>query len=526
VATDAVSSSQATPPRSAPFERTPAASLTQRASLNVAASLLDYAAKVAVGFLVVPVLVSGLGRSLYGVWEMLGRLVGYMSAGDGRPTQALRLVVANLQASPDDRAKRRYVGASLLVWLLFLPLTVLLGGALIWFAPAITKVAPTLHPAIRATCALLVVALLFANLASLPESVLRGMNLGYKRMGLQALLEVVGGALTAGAVYVGLGIAGAAGSQIVFYALLGLCFWFVSKKYVRWFGVERPTRAEVRELLGLSVWYSAGEAITKLLLASDAVILGIVVSPAAVTSYVLTGYATRLAVNVHVLAAGGAIPGIGGVIGEQQYDKATRLRRELLALTWLFVTVVGATVLLWNHSLLGLWVGPENYAGTPINLLIVLIMAQTAFIRSDAFVIDAALRPRLRVAVTAAAAALTIGLSTLLTMRFGMVGVCTGVLAGRLTQSIAYPRLVRTCLGPPSAGTRGWMVRPLLVMSLLFAAAAFLGDRVVATHWIVWAGGVVATLVVVLPVALATGLPPDLRAVVLTRLREARRRFP
>src|SRR3989442_14400680 len=142
---------------------------------------------------------------------MLGRLVGYMSAGDGRPTQALRLVVANLQASPDDRAKRRYVGASLLVWLLFLPLTVLLGGALIWFAPAITKVAPTLHPAIRATCALLVVALLFAYLASLPESVLRGMNLGYKRMGLQALLEVVGGALTAGGGYVGLGVPGAGG---------------------------------------------------------------------------------------------------------------------------------------------------------------------------------------------------------------------------------------------------------------------------------------------------------------------------
>ena len=520
MATDA-----ATPPRPAAFERAPAASLTQRASLNVAASLLDYAAKVAVGFVVVPVLVSGLGRSLYGVWEMLGRLVGYMSAGDGRPTQALRLVVANLQASPDDRAKRRYVGASLVVWLLFLPLTVLLGGALIWFAPAITKVAPTLHPAVRATCALLMIALLFANLASLPESVLRGMNLGYKRMGLQAFLEVLGGALTAGAVYVGLGLAGAAGSQIMFYGLLGLCFWFVSKKYVRWFGVERPTRAEVRELLGLSLWYSAGEAITKLLLASDAVILGIVVSPVAVTSYVLTGYATRLAVNVHVLAAGGAIPGIGGVIGERQYDKATRLRRELLALTWLFVTAVGSTILLWNHSLLGLWVGPENYAGTPVNLLIVFIMAQTAFIRSDAFVIDAALQPRLRVAVTAATAALTIGLATL-TMRFGMVGLCAGVLAGRLTQSIAYPRLVRTCLGPPSAGPRSWMLRPLLVMSLLFAAAAFLGDRVVARHWIVWAAGVGATLAVVIPVALATGLPPDLRAAVLTRFREARRRFP
>src|SRR5438552_15215795 len=194
---------------------------------------------------------------------MLGRLVGYMSAGDGRPTQALRLVVANLQASPDDRAKRRYVGASLVVWLLFLPLTVLLGGALIWFAPAITKVAPTLHPAVRATCALLMIALLFANLASLPESVLRGMNLGYKRMGLQAFLEIVGGSLTAAAIAVGLGIAGAAASQIVFGALLGTAFWIVVKKYVPWFGVDRPTRADVRALLGLSAWYSVGEAIAK-----------------------------------------------------------------------------------------------------------------------------------------------------------------------------------------------------------------------------------------------------------------------
>src|SRR5213078_1286279 len=128
---------------------------------------------------------------------------------------------------------------------------------------------------------------------------------------------------------------------IVFYGLLGLCFWFVSKKYVRWFGVERPTRAEVRELLGLSLWYSAGEAITKLLLASDAVILGIVVSPAAVTPYVLTGYAARLAVNVHVLAAGGAIPGIAGLIGQGQRDKAIRLRNELVAATWLFAVTVG-----------------------------------------------------------------------------------------------------------------------------------------------------------------------------------------
>jgi O-antigen/teichoic acid export membrane protein len=499
--------------------------LTHRATLNVVASLLDYGAKLAVGVVVVPILVSGLGRTLYGVWEMLGRLVGYMTAGDGRPTQALRLVVSNLQGSPDDSAKRRYVGGSLVVWLLFMPLVVVIGGALIWLAPTITKTAPALAAGVRLTAALLTVSLVFGNLASLPESVLRGMNLGYKRMGLQAGLEVVGGVLMAGAIYLGLGMMGAAGAQVAFALLMGLTFWWVVKKYVPWFGVERPTRGDVKALLSLSLWYSAGEAITKLQLASDVLILGMVLSPTVVTTYVLTSYAARTAVNVHVLAAGGAIPGIGGVIGERQLAKAVRLRNELLALTWLFATMVGATILLWNRSFLTLWVGSENYAGPWVNLLIVTIMAQTAFVRADAYVIDAALQPRLRVMVTAVAAALTIGFATLLTMRFGMIGLCVGIVAGRMTQSLAYPLLVRRCLGV-TARPDPWAVgRPLLVMAILFGAAARFGDRILAHHWLGWAGGVLATAVVVLAAALVTGLPADARAAVLQRGRELARRL-
>src|SRR5207244_10305386 len=99
----------------------------------------------------------------------------------------------------------------------------------------------------------------------------------------------------------------------------------------------------------------------------------------------------------------------------------------------------GATILLWNRSFLTLWVGSVNYAGPWVNLLIVTIMAQTAFVRADAYVIDAALQPRMRVIVTAVAATLTIGFATVLTMRFGMIGLCVGISAGRLTQSLAYP---------------------------------------------------------------------------------------
>src|SRR5437667_6478722 len=139
----------------APERRGP--TLTQRASLNAIASLLDYAAKLVVGFVVTPIVVAGLGRSLFGTWEMLNRLVTYMSAADGRPTEAIRLMVANRQAVDDPATQRRYVGAALAVWLLFLPLIAAASVGLIWLAPTVTKADPTLHTAVRVALALLMV---------------------------------------------------------------------------------------------------------------------------------------------------------------------------------------------------------------------------------------------------------------------------------------------------------------------------------------------------------------------------------
>src|SRR3989441_11552615 len=100
----------------------------------------------------------------------------------------------------------------------------------------------------------LLLSLLLGGLASVPESVLRGMNLGYKRMGFQAGLNLVGGLLTAGAVYAGLGLVGVAGAQECLIAITGVCFWILGKRYVASFGVARPAAHEGRSLLGAGGW--------------------------------------------------------------------------------------------------------------------------------------------------------------------------------------------------------------------------------------------------------------------------------
>jgi O-antigen/teichoic acid export membrane protein len=269
----------------------------------------------------------------------------------------------------------------------------------------------------------------------------------------------------------------------------------------------------------MSAWIAVGEIVAKLAMASDVIILGMVVSPALVTTYVLTGYAGRIALGLHVFTTGAAMPGLGGVIGRGEHDWAARLRREIMNLTWLFVTAVGATILLWNRSFLALWVGPVNYAGFWTNLLIVIATVQTALVRTDAYVLDATLQPRLRVWVAAVAAVVIVGASLALTPALGMVGVCLGVLAGRLVQSIAYPLLVDRCLHRPARLAVRSIIRPLMVMLLLFGATAVVGDHVLTHHWLAWAAGVVASLALIMVVAFATGLSAEAREAILGRVR-------
>jgi O-antigen/teichoic acid export membrane protein len=501
-----------------------APNLTRRASLNAVQALLDYSARLLVGLVTMPILVRLLGQSLFGTWQVLGQLLGYLTSTDGRPTDALRLVVANRSAVDDSSTMRRHVGSALVVWLLFLPVAVIGGGILIWLSPTLTKVSPALVPVVRFAAALLFLQFVLATLSGVPESVLRGANLGYKRMGLQSGLQVLGGILTVGAVSLGLGLVGLSLAQVTLALVTALCFWLLASRYVPWFGVARPRRLEVRGMVRTSAWLAVGDLIAKLLVASDVVILGAVLSPAAATPYVLTGYASRTAMGILVLATTGAMPGLGSVIGQGLKARAAALRSELLWLTWLATTVLGVAMLVWNRSFVRLWVGSEQYAGLLPNILLVAATVQTAFIRCDSYIIDATLRPKLRVVVGAIAAVTTVSSCILLTRAYGLVGLCAGVVAGRLVQTVAYPIIAGRSLvdrDGRSGMTGLTLLRPVLAMTALFAIAAVLGERNGTTSWPVWGLGVTLTTGIALVLAYGFGLPAQVRRATVRRVREA-----
>jgi O-antigen/teichoic acid export membrane protein len=319
------------------------------------------------------------------------------------------------------------------------------------------------------------------------------------------------------AVYLGTGLIGLAAAGVMLILCTGLCFLLLVRRQVPWFGIERPSRNQVSALARMSLWIALGDGISKLLLASDVLVLGMVVSPSVVTTYVLTGYASLLAVNLHALAADSVIPGLAGIIGRQSYARAASIRRELLALTVVFIGAAGSAVLLGNRSFVHLWVGGENYAGVSTNFLLVVIAVQTAFIRCDAYILDAALQPGWRVRVSTLAALLALGLSVLLTRYWGMVGLCLGILAGRAIQSVWYPLLVSRYLRNTPGLSSRWLTRPLGSMLLLFSIAGYAGEHLRLANWAAFTSAMLLTAGLAAAVMLGLGLPAELRSLVKTR---------
>ena len=418
--------------------------LTNKALLNGFATLLDYGARMSISLFLNPILVEGLGDYLYGVWQLLSRTMTYVSAASGQPTQAIKILVANRQFSGDYAEKQRSVGSAIVAWLLFLPLSVVVGGLAIWIFPYALQTPGSLVQVVRITGLILIINLFFTSLVGLPKAVLLGENLGYKRMGWSVIFLAIGGGATALAIVMDTGIVGVAVAAVFTSLVTGAMYYWTLKTHVSWFGIKKPTRSEVKSFVSFSGWVLVWEFMSKLLLSGDVVFLGFIESPELVTSYTLTKYLTITVINLTMMIISSALPGLGGLVGVNQSEKVMSLREDLILFIWLLGGSASITILAWNRVFMSLWVGDDYFAGSIETMLIVIMALQLAFIRLDANVIDLTLNVKNKTVLSGISIGASLLFSWLLMHHFdmGIVGLCLGFILGRSLLSFYYPRLI------------------------------------------------------------------------------------
>jgi|SRR5690606_30884729 len=460
----------------------PKENLRQRAYLNTVTSFIDYGTKALTSFVVNPFVVNGLGGTLFGVWQMLGQITNYSNLADFKASTVLKWAIARDRENVDEEELRKYVTTTFFLVLLMLPLILIAALAITWYLPEIVKISDDYIFTIRVTFLILISSFILRKFFNVFESILAGMNLGFKRMGLRAVITIIGGGLSVLAIVLDFGLIGLALVSLTTSLIIGVTLMIIVKKNVPWFGLSKFSFKQSKMFFKTSGWFMAWSGIQMILTNSDKVLLGALASPIFVAQYVITTYLPNTIKDIVTQIIGNTLPGMGKLYGNKEFDKLLSVKRQVFVITWLFCCTIGCIGLIFNHSFVSLWIGEDQYAGQFVNLLLILITIQYMFTYNDGILINISLNVKKKVYYGAVAALITILLSILLIEKMGIIGLCIALIGGRLTMSIAYPIIVAKILDH-KINFDLKLFRMMFTMLLLFTFSYFIGESILIRQW-------------------------------------------
>ncbi|HXF85988.1 MAG TPA: oligosaccharide flippase family protein [Anaerolineales bacterium] len=465
--------------------------------LTFVSNVLSQGTKFVTAFLITPILINGLGKELYGIWGMLGQMAGYFSLSDLRPAGTMKFLLSIKQYHPDIDEKKRLIGATLILWVISLPLMILAGLVLVHFSPLFIKTDNS--TTVQVALGIVIFGVVLERLMSIPANILRAQNLEYKGMGLSAMSVLLSGALSAFAVLQGWGLIGLAGMSLLGMVISNLIRMRVAMNAVPWIGIQKPMRDEFKSFIRTSTWLTFSALSFLLLTSTDILLIGMLLGPSASAVYLTTSTVLRSTTDPLSMLFSSANAGIAGLCGRGEWERVEKLRREMYVFAIATMTIIGTGVLSLNQAFLKLWVGPGLFGGSLLNFLLVLGFLLIVLVRIDNTIVSSILlfREQAGVFFVGGVASVLVGILTMPTL--GIAGMALGLIMGQAILLMFSWRLLRKHIRFNVMNYVYDIGRPLLVGMALFTVGALLGTRIIVDTWqsfILWAGciGVVSVM--------------------------------
>ncbi|MDR6199299.1 O-antigen/teichoic acid export membrane protein [Microbacterium sp. SORGH_AS428] len=432
------------------------------------------------GILINPVLLSSLGAANFGTWKSLQRAFDVGGAANGGAMQALKWVIAFRAKDPDVERKRRDVGASLIVLARWSPVLIGVSAVLVVMTPLLLNDVPQeqVGPA-YVTAGVLGLNVVLASVVALPDAALIGTNQGYRSMSVTTVVLTASNLAMLAAALSGAGIVALGFVMLAGTGLNGAVTLWVARRKIPWWGVARASRQDVRELSRFSGWVLAWSLVDRATLATELLLVGILVGVVAAASYSFTSYVVVFSIAICQLTTSVMMPPLGRHVGAGEWRLAARTARRARELTIAVVGFVAGMNLLLNGAFVSIWAGREQFLGADVNALMTLTFVQLALIRMDAQIQDTGLNIRRKVQVGALASAAGVILACAAYLAMGTIwSIFLGLLIGRSVASLIFPAQANKVV---RGGDWPWVRVILLMVALVFAY--LVGREVAPDSW-------------------------------------------
>lgn len=415
---------------------------------NLAWNYINFVTSAVVGFVVNPLLLMFLGAAPFGAWKSLQRYFDVAVAGDGGAPQALKWLIAHQSSGENIGQKRRAVGAAVLVWAAWLPVTILISIVLVLTIPhAMSGVPSELRASLTQAAVVLSINICLSGMLAIPTAALIGSNNGYRSMAINVLVTLVTNGLLVAVSFAGGGLIGLAAIMFAGSALNFFIAWSSCAKHIRWWGINRPPRDEFIGVAKHSGWVLGWSYVQRLLLSSDLILISIFLGVLSVTAYTFTSYLSQFVLGICIMTTSAFMPRLGSMIGSNDLHSSKKVASQMKEINFAIVAFTSSLILAFNNVFISLWVGSDHYLGDIANLIIVLSVAQTALIRNDSQLLDAALSVRGRALIGAVGCLIAVAGGSIGYVIFhSPEGLLAGALLGRVGLMVGFTRLLSSAI--------------------------------------------------------------------------------
>jgi O-antigen/teichoic acid export membrane protein len=430
-----------------------------------------------VGLWLTPVLLARVGPEQYGLWLVGLQLLGYLYLLDLGVVGLLPRETAYasgrvLTGEPPELLARTVSRIRGVIW---------------WQVPAVLVVTVTAWALLPAsweplrtplTSVLLFFALTFPTRAY--HALLQGLQDLVFLGQLQLVAWGTGTAVLVALVFSGVGLPALAAGWLVTQGItVATCWWRIRSRHPAVWAPrpEAVSWAEARAFISRSIWISMAQVAQTLLAGSDVLLVAALLGPAAAVPYACTAKLIQVLANHPQMVMQAAAPALSEM---RMSEHRVRLAAATAVLTRAMLVLSGAVaclVLAINQDFVSWWVGPVQYGGSALTVVLVGAMLARHINTTTVYAVFCFGHER-RLSITAVADGLvTTVIALVLVPHLGLSGVAVASLVGVVTVSyVPNVRVLARELGvhpyTPLLELRGWFVRFVLCAAAGAAVAA------------------------------------------------------
>lgn len=418
---------------------------------NILANWGGFLFAAGVNFFLSPFVVSNLGNVSYGIWTLLGSLVGYLGLLDLGVRGAVTRYVAKFHSNEDHLEATRITSSALAIFSITGFLAIMLACLLAIFVPDFFKI-----PSELVTAARVVLILSGVNIAiSMVSGVYGGIISALQQYEYANMVEIAVGVVRVIAIVLalneGFGLIALAVIQLGVSSLRGFVNYLLSRRF---YPQLRATffecrRRHIKTITNFSIFSSILHASGRIILFTDAVVIGAFHPIGMVTFFTIAANLKEYARSPISGISTTLTPWTSALEAKNQLHEVERVLLTTARIATLVALPILLTFMLRGSSFIGLWMGAE-YA-LPSGEVLWILSLGLWFAVAYQVVVSTMLgisKHKGLVPAFVIEAICNIGLSVVWTQSYGIVGVAWGTVVPQLVASLLFmPWYVRRVLG-------------------------------------------------------------------------------